>query len=514
MGPLGPGRLRGGLFYGFSPFILTSLTNAHLNLGLAVAPPLIVGCLDELLVAQRRRSVTTGVILGLLVVLQFFISTEVLLIVTTVAVITVVLTAVIAAVRYRPTFRQHVGYAVRGLVSGAITAVALLAYPVWFALDGPAHFSGVVWPGLGQQYGGTALSHLVFPESDAAVRAGLGLAANLFDGPTLSFQYLGIGAVVVVVAGLLIWPRDRRLWLFGGVVVVATALSLGVKQGVPLPWQSLAGLPLFENVFPSRFILVTYLAMGILIGLVVDHTYAALRRSTRPAIAHAEQKKAARPRWVAAGAGLAVAAVALVPPAAYLTQTIPIQVQPMVLPTWFRTVAPTIDRHQVILTFPVPFTREIAMTWQAVDGIGYAMVGGAGPGAISSRAGRAESGQMVATTADYSYLGGTYRNGDAAALRGALDVWGVTMVVVPDQPELPAYDQIDSVTYVTALVTAATGRPPIHQADAWVWTGVDHAPPALAPTTEQFAACTNGVDLRGAAAVDHATGCVLATAGR
>jgi hypothetical protein len=293
--------------------------------------------------------------------------------------------------------------------------------------------------------------------------------------------------------------------------------SLGVQRGVPLPWKALAGLPLFENVFPSRFVLVTFLAMAVLIGLVVGHTHEALRRpsTSGPAPRHRKPEEGAtgyRSRWVAATAGLAVAAVAVVPPASYLAQTIPIQVQPIVVPTWFLTVAPTLGSHQVLLTFPAQFAREIPMTWQAVDGIGFAMVGGSGPGVLPSRDPGAEAGQALVVTATFSYIGATYRDGDAATLRHALHVWGVTMVVIPDQPELPGYDQIDSVTYAAALVTAATGQRPVHQADAWVWSGVDRAPSALAPTTQQFAACTNGVALRGAAAVDHATGCVLATA--
>ncbi len=81
-----PAAFVGGLFYGFCPFILVSLTQGWFNLGTAFIPPLILLCLDELFLRQKRRPVLVGVVLGLLVVLQFFISTEILLIVAIVGV--------------------------------------------------------------------------------------------------------------------------------------------------------------------------------------------------------------------------------------------------------------------------------------------------------------------------------------------------------------------------------------------------------------------------------------------
>ena len=65
-----PAAFIGGLLYGFSPIILTSLYFSHLNLTISPIPPLVVACLDEIVMRQRRRPVVTGVLLGLLVTLQ------------------------------------------------------------------------------------------------------------------------------------------------------------------------------------------------------------------------------------------------------------------------------------------------------------------------------------------------------------------------------------------------------------------------------------------------------------
>jgi hypothetical protein len=66
------------------------------------------------------------------------------------------------------------------------------------------------------------------------------------------------------------------------------------------------------------------------------------------------------------------------------------------------------------------------------------------------------------------------------------------MVVIPDQPGLPRYEQVASVPSSLALMTAAIGNRPIHQADAWVWTGVGNAVPSGVPTSAAYQACLVG----------------------
>ena len=116
-------------------------------LGLVAIPPFVAAALDELLIRQRARPIRTGVLLGVLVALQFFISTEVLVLTVVAAGVALVLVVGYAAL-YRPAvLRDHAHYAVVGLSAGVVTAVALLGYFVWFALAGPAHLSGPIWPG-------------------------------------------------------------------------------------------------------------------------------------------------------------------------------------------------------------------------------------------------------------------------------------------------------------------------------------------------------------------------------
>ena len=281
-----PASFFGGLFYGFSPFVLVSLADAHLMLGMAFVPPLVVACLDELLVRRRRRPVATGVLLGLLIVVQFFIGTEVLLIMAVTAGIGIVMVAVYAALSHPAVLRQAARHVAVGFGAAVLTAGVLLAYPTWFALAGPAHLSGLVWPPHYAGYEGNAVRNFLVPTpalSTGFFGSAMSRVVGGSQGPILSSQYVGIGAVAVVVIGTVIWRRDRRLWLFGAVALVSAVLSLGARHRSFLPWQFFAHLPLFENITPGRFVLMTYLAVAVSSGVIIDHCRTAVARRRHPA---------------------------------------------------------------------------------------------------------------------------------------------------------------------------------------------------------------------------------------
>lgn len=517
-----PAAFVGGLFYGFSPFILTSLTESHLMLGLAPIPPLIVACLDELLFRQRRRPVATGVVLGLLVVVQFFLGTELLAIMAICAAIGLVI--VVAYGASQPgALRRRWRHACVGLAAGAITAGGLLAYPAWFALAGPAHFSGLLWPkgGASPLFGAATATfkNLVLPAASTPTDwAQLTRIIGQYQGPSLSNQYFGIGAVLVVGAGIVAWRRDRRLWLFGAIAGISVLLALGSRGNPLLPWRLAAHRPLLENIIPDRFVVVTYLAVAVIVGVVVDRTYLAVnRRPTAPRDGPRRLRSAVgtgrHPSWRGAAAGVVVAAVALVPIASYLASTTPITTRPVVLPDWFETVAPHLAGHQVLLVLPLPFVLESPLTWQAVDRMHYAAVGGGGPESDSSRAGPEAKGQAVLYEASFSYQGQAIHPGDIRAVRQALAEWGVTMVVIPDQPNLPSFDRVNSMLWAVGLITAATGQRPAHRASAWQWSAVNKAGPPAVPTDAAFTGCTLGL-ATGGAAIDRMNSCVLAAAAR
>ena len=482
-----PAAFVGGLLYGFSPFVLSSLTLSHLMLGLVAIPPLVAAALDELLIRQRARPIRTGVLLGVLVALQFFISTEVLVLTVVAAGVALVLVVGYAAL-YRPAvLRDHAHYAVVGLSAGVVTAVALLGYFVWFALAGPAHLSGPIWPG-GLPQAGSNLPDFFTPTgivhpSPAHILVEL---VNGYSGTNFSPQYFGVGVLAVAVGGMIVWRRDRRLWLFAAVGVVSTLLSLGVSKTTLLPWQLLANLPEFENVIPGRFVLIICLCLAVMLGLIVDHTYGAVRRwgdakQERSQDLSASGQPRRRSTFPEPLAAALVATIALLPIATYLAQAVPVAAQSVVLPRWFHTAAPRLSAGQVLLVLPMPGLVESPLTWQAVGGMHYATVGGAGPESVLSRAGSERKGQTVIVN-DSSSPSGVELIGpdDVTAVRQSLDEWGVTMIVISARAP-SAYEQVTSVPYSVALMTAATGQRPMEQLGDWVWSGVRHSPPPVVP---------------------------------
>ena len=73
----------------------------------------------------------------------------------------------------------------------------------------------------------------------------------------------------VLVLGLIIWRRDRRLWLFGAVGFCTLVISLGSgNKNTLLPWRAFSNEPLLQNIWPTRFLIATYLVMAIMLGLI------------------------------------------------------------------------------------------------------------------------------------------------------------------------------------------------------------------------------------------------------
>ena len=502
-----PAAFVAGLLYGFSPFVLVSLTDGHLMLGMAALPPLMVACLDEILIRQRHRPVVVGAALGILVVLQFLVGTEILAIMAIAGCVGVVLVAA-TWTRDWVAHREQAGHAASALVATAATSGVLLAFPVWFVLAGPAHFSGSVWGAQVLGGGGADMKDYVAPapSSDAIVR--LLHQIGGYQGLSLSNQYLGIGLVVVLFLGLVVWHRDRRLRLLAAIGALSVVLSLGRENSFWVPWRVLAHVPLVQNIIPVRFVSVTYLVAAAMLGIVVDRT--------RLAVLGATNGWWHRRRWAGSAAALAVALVALVPAGSYLSQIVPMTTEPVVLPAWFSTVAPRLPPHQVVLALPVPFTIntglpvQSTMTWQAVDRMHYAMVGAGGPAARVTPPGAEREGQaVVSEISGGNFFMSWITPAQVLNLHRALEAWGVTTVVIPDQTRLSVYERIPLVTFAAAVLTAAIGSPPTHQASAWVWRDVQRATAYTPAAADRLVRCTAGVPVNGGAAITGATACVV-----
>jgi len=451
-----PASFVGGLLYGFSPFVLTSLEFAHLMTAALMVLPLILIALDEIVVRQRRSALWTGLLLGLLVFAQFFFSTELLAITAIAVVIALIALVGGALVTDRAAVRQRARHAAVGLGAGLGVGVVLLAWPIWFALAGPAHLSGAIWPNIAP-IGGYVPADYVSPHYIGG--------SNVFEllggytGAQLgSSGYLGWGLLAVLVAGLVAFRRDRRLWFFGFVLAFSALFALGERRG---QWwelaRILAHIPVMENVIVQRFMAIGFLAAAVMLAIVLDRVRA------RP------------PDWRRLISAVAVAAIALVPIGVTFGERLPFAMTRVLLPRWYTEVAPTLPPGRVLLSYPAPFTGiQSAMAWQAVDRMHYSQAGGGGPQGTAVRSGAAAGGFRVLTklTLNFSRPSPTGTPAQYAAVRQALRVWKVDSVVVSTDPAAPFLQQGQDPVYAAAFMTAALGRLPRIEAGAWVWNDV------------------------------------------
>ncbi len=487
-----PAAFAGGLLFGFSPFALGSLALAHPNFGLLAVPPLIVACIDELVVRRVRRRAFTGAVLGVLLAVELFISVEVLALIALSCMLAAACWAVVAATRDPRRLAHHVAAVMPGLAVTAGVDIVLLAYPLWFFFAGPAHLTGRVWPGAPPGTVAATPAGFVGGSISPAL-VGIMRLFGGYQGPALPpLSFLGYGLVVVVVVGLTVFRRDGRAMFFGATGLVAAALSLGVGNGYWAPWRLFVHIPVLVNVVPVNISVVTDFCASVVLGIVVGHVQARVagragpvteRRpvATSPADPPEEAIEAPehrRHRRRSALAGTAVAVAALAPVAGALWPNMPMTVRPVVVPRWFAVVAPHLRPGQVVLPYPESFGGiQSSMAWLALAGSSYSMPGGGGPGVVAARAGSVRRGYELLAQASYPLSPPPALDpGNIGAVRRALSTWGVTTIVVPDEAALPSYDRGRSTAYAVGLFTAVVGSPPSLQEHAWVWTRVRAAP--------------------------------------
>ncbi len=486
-----PAAFLGGLVYGFAPLMIQNLAVGHLMSAALMVPPLVVGCLDDLIVRGRRNPVRVGVVLGVLVVAQFFLGTEVLVI--------MVLSTVGASVLLLGYGLAHEGRALAGRVrrvlaglgSAAAVCVVCLAYPTWFALAGPAHLGGEVWGSqLTPGSAGILVGNLVRTSSAGSVADFYYRIAGYVGMPLPSGTFLGPGVLLVAVGGILVFRRDRRLWFFGALGVIETALSLGLNSGLRwVPWNVLAKVPVVKNVLPSRIMSMTILCAAVVVAVVVD-------RSRTAVLAHMAAGPGARRGIVMAlptSVAFVVAAVGIAPLVQSERSVLPLAVSTLRLPPWFTHAAVHLPGKAVLLVAVSGLDGGgRLLVWQAADDMHFSVVGGAGPGSISSRAGPERPGYDVlgGETMTHAARAQAPSASDIRAVSDAMRGWGVTTVVLPQSSARQVASPTVGQTDLVALFTEVIGRAPREQDHAIVWRRIGDARTLPALSAATFSTCT------------------------
>jgi hypothetical protein len=460
-----PARFLGGLLFGFSPFVLDNLEFAHLMTAALMLLPLILAVLDEILFRQAHSARWGGIWLGVLLFLQFFLSSELVAVIAVTIVVAGAVILIADALVDREALRRRAPHALKAIVIAAGVGGVLLVYPVWFALDGPAHLSGLIWPNLGT-IGGYDGSSFVTPNYIHGSNIYNDLGG--YEGQQLpSAAYLGWGMLGVLLGGLVIWIKDRRLQCFAFLLALCMVCSLGVRKGGWVPARLFAELPVLKNVIEQRFMTIGFLAAAVMLALILDRARRDVPRWLKVHDAEA--------RILGVGVALGLAAVALLPVAVTFGGELPFAMKPVLLPTWYQTVAPKLPAGAVVLSYPEPFSGiQSAMDWQAVDADHFSQAGGGGPQGQVSRAGPVKAGFQVLTMLSFGVAAAppNATKANLAAVRQAIADWGVNTVVIAPDAAAPILQQGRDPMYAAAFMTAALGRVPVIQAGAWVWDKV------------------------------------------
>jgi len=479
-------RLVLALLYGFSPYVIASLTVSHLMLAwIGVLPLIALGVVDAV-DEDTRRSRRGQVLLAAALVVQFFLSTELLLLAAVVAAVVLVVLGVTALIQRRVSPKALP--ALRRLAVPLGAAVVLLVLPALYALDGPRSLRGAVWessafnPGTG----GTSFLDLVRPN---VVAARLTAISGYRGGPVVQQQLLGWG-LLIVTAVVAVWRwRDgvaRVAALTAGACVLLSLSSYTVSWA---PWRWIGKLPIFENVLQFRIVVFALLACAV----VVARGVAALERHGRAGLV----------------AGLAVLAVVTVPVAIPVAQSLPLRTVRVAVPRWWRTV----HGPGVVVAYPYPGEAlQSPLTWQADSAFAVAMLGGSGPQGTVARAGADASATAILQLLSSRVTGRPTANSkNAAEVRAMLLRDGATEVVIPvtlkGDPLVTGAPSPGAAVFFTEVLGVA----PRIERGAWVFavTTPLAAPRLVPPVTAE--ACAGLATTLGAGALGP---CVLRGAPR
>jgi hypothetical protein len=445
----GPAAFVGGVVYAFSPF-MAGQSLGHPHLTLAVAPPLVLLILDDLLVRQRPTW-WKGALLGALGAAQLLTGEEVLAIV---AVATLIGLATLALL-HPDAIRSRVRPALPVLAVAGVVFVLAAALPLGIQFLGPQRVHSLQ---PHNYYVSDALGFLLPTRLQLIAPAAATHLSDHFSGDVSQrTAYLGapLLALLLLVARSQ-WRNPVVRWtaIMAGILAVlslGSSLHLGgLDTGIPLPGALLDRVPLVREILPARYTLVLFLLVGILVAIFLGAAFQ-------------------RPQWRLRAAGAIAVGLSL----AALCPELPYPTSPAVSPAFFsRPVAlRALPEGSVVLVAPFAAVGMAdAMYWQAEAGMWFRMPEGEafvpGPYPLYPPPSATEFALVpLAQTMDPP---SSVDSSVARDIRADLRRWGVAAVVVGPMPHR---DQ------AVALMSTVLGRAPEHADGVDVWWNV---PAALA----------------------------------
>ncbi|MFG1913419.1 hypothetical protein [Micromonospora sp. NPDC048898] len=344
----------GGWFCGFSPAML-SHASWHPNIISQFLLPFIVW--RVLVLTRSRKPVRDGALLALLVAVQAFINEEILLFTALACGVFLLAVLVQEPARWRAAWRPLGA----GVVTCALLAGALLAYPLYVQFAGPMAYHGL--SDAVKDYGNDIAAFFApgSPTLGGNQRANINLAPNYSEENAFfgwSLSMIAIGIVVWLRRELIVRALAATGLLFA-VLSLGERVSWWDRDVVTGPWQWLVHLPLLDAVVPTRFGLITSVVIGLLLALAVERAWA-LRPVDRRTV-----------RTLTA-AGLAFALLPIAPMPLRMVSRPPVP-DFITADRWRAYVGP----DQTLVPIPVPSMGNThGMRWAAATNLDFKIPGG------------------------------------------------------------------------------------------------------------------------------------------
>jgi cytochrome bd-type quinol oxidase subunit 2 len=371
-----PAAFLGGLFYGFSPYMVAQGIS-HPNLFFVPIPPLILLVLDELFVRQRRSSRRVGIGLGLLAAAQYMISTEIFASTCVFAGFGLVLLMLL----HRRQIRSRATHALEGLGWAVLVCGAIVGYSVYLAVDGPDRLADVA----AHVYSSSSdLLSLVIPDANQrfAPSAWTTLGNQFAPGNLAENDgYLGIPLLMLLLVAAVRYRRRGVVAFAGLLLLLAEIMSLGPRlnvdahtTSVPLLMADFDRLPIFSNFVDSRFALYADLFAAVVLAISVDQLRRTLRdRAFERELTVGRHQRPTPIRWPGFVV-VVIVALALIP----LVPRWPSRSYAASSPAYFSTEAlERVPPGSVALTYPYPdYPNLSGMVWQAGTSMRFRIIGG------------------------------------------------------------------------------------------------------------------------------------------
>jgi hypothetical protein len=460
-----PAAFVGGLMYGFSPYMIGQAT-AHLQMAFVVVPPIWLFALERFL-SRRWTARRTGLWLGVLAVIQFFISVDVLASLLLMSVAGLVMLAII----YRHDVKARAADVLRVIGWAGLVSVPLLAFPAGYLLAGPGGSAGPQQSLASLDSLSADLLSVVVPTrlQAFAPESWIALGSSFVGGSVWeNGEYLGI-PLLLLLTGIVAWQRRSRLTI--GVAAAGAAafiLTLGPSltvdghaTWVTLPFDVLSHLPLLRDELPIRYSLYVQLAAAVLIAIGLDRAVTFLWTTERD-----------RERRVVGAVLLTALCVAGLLP---LLPALPYEpVQTNAPPFFAVDAARDIPYESNVLIYPYPiFPNDQAMLWQAASGLSFRLVGGymytktttgmvtLFPPTLSPATVQLTFSDAFSGSGDQGLPPGTSQSEAANALREFIGRYEISAVVVVPIGVSPGT--------VVDIVEQATGTTPEHVGGVLLW---------------------------------------------